>query len=44
MPLTNNQLMELHMKCVRNLDIKLAKVPARVFPSGRKPTISDIYL
>lgn len=26
------------------LAIKLSKIPARVFPSGRKPTITDIYL
>ncbi|KAH3970465.1 hypothetical protein HBI56_131080 [Parastagonospora nodorum] len=37
------RLIALHEKAVRLLVHKLKCIPARVFPSGRKPTIIDIY-
>ena len=43
MTLTHNQLLELHAKAEKNLKIKIARIPARAFASGRKPTIRDLY-
>lgn len=37
------QLLSLHHKAVQLLELKFSETPARVFPSGRKPTINDIY-
>ncbi|KAH7383824.1 hypothetical protein BKA66DRAFT_511905 [Pyrenochaeta sp. MPI-SDFR-AT-0127] len=43
MSLTYDQLVQLHVKAKQLLERKLACIPARVFPSGRRPTIADIY-
>ncbi|KAF1848885.1 uncharacterized protein K460DRAFT_304465 [Cucurbitaria berberidis CBS 394.84] len=43
MSLTHDQLVALHVQAAQLLEFKLRKVPARVFPSGRKPTITDVY-
>jgi hypothetical protein len=37
------KLTQLHYKAVSQLHHKLSRIPERVFPSGRKPTISEIY-
>ncbi|KAI4638362.1 hypothetical protein J4E93_010162 [Alternaria ventricosa] len=45
MVLTNQQLLDLHNKAGHLLKHKLSKlkIPSRVFPSGRLPTLRDIY-
>lgn len=43
MPFTNEDPIALHKKAAHHLDIKLKKIPARVLPGGRKPTLSDVY-
>ena len=43
MPLTNDELVALHKKAAYYLEIKLKKVPARMFSGHRKPTLSDVY-
>ncbi|RMZ73864.1 hypothetical protein GMOD_00004663 [Pyrenophora seminiperda CCB06] len=40
---TNEELIALHKTACEYLQIKLKKIPARVFGGGRKPTIRDIY-
>jgi hypothetical protein len=37
------QLIQLHHKAILQLHHKLSRIPERVFPSGRKPTITEIY-
>ncbi|CAA9962466.1 hypothetical protein PTMSG1_05840 [Pyrenophora teres f. maculata] len=44
MIVTRDQLVALHQKAVLHLEIKLKKIPACAFPSGRKPTLAEIYL
>ncbi|KAE8871908.1 hypothetical protein PTNB73_03367 [Pyrenophora teres f. teres] len=44
MIVTRDELVALHQKAVLHLKIKLKKIPARAFPSGRKPTLAEIYL
>jgi hypothetical protein len=36
-------LLDMHAHAMSNLERKLALIPARTFPFGRKPTISDVY-
>jgi hypothetical protein len=35
--------LDLHAQAIHQLSRKLSRIPAYIFPSGRKPTISDIY-
>jgi hypothetical protein len=37
------QLTQLHHKAISQLHHKLSRIPERVFPLGRKPTIMEIY-
>ncbi|KAH7093649.1 hypothetical protein FB567DRAFT_544981 [Paraphoma chrysanthemicola] len=41
--LTRDELVQRHQQAVAQLERKLRHIPPRVFPSGTKPTISDIY-
>ncbi|KAF2133769.1 hypothetical protein P153DRAFT_380950 [Dothidotthia symphoricarpi CBS 119687] len=43
MALSHQELLRLHQKATMLLEHKLKKIPARVWASGRHPTISDIY-
>lgn len=43
METTQKELIALHTKAMAQLDHKLSRIPARVFHSDRKPTITDIY-
>ncbi|KAI4679970.1 uncharacterized protein J4E88_005860 [Alternaria novae-zelandiae] len=43
MALTKDQTLELHRKATRLLEIKLARVPRRIFASGSRPTIHEYY-
>lgn len=42
MSLTPSQLETLYYQIITMLDRKRSKIPARIFESGREPTISDI--
>jgi len=44
MALEKDQILELHRKATRLLEIKLARVPRRIFASGSRPTIHEYYV
>jgi len=43
MPLTHDELIVLHKEAAYYLEIKLKKIPTRMFSGRRKPTLRDVY-